>query len=152
LNFSRTSIALYLALVFASGATLGWYGNHVYTAREEQQAKGKGSRRQFDPNEFRKNYLAGMKKQLTLSDDQVQKLSGVLDETRALMNELQKRQLPEQFEIQNAQQKKIRAIFDDEQLKKYDAMLERIRQGNKKNKNSNDNTRPDSSNPKPLPQ
>jgi hypothetical protein len=71
---------------------------------------------------------------LLLSDEQVQKLSDVLDETRALMNELQKRQLPEQFEIQNAQQKKIRAIFDPIQLEKYDQMLERIRQNNR-NKN-----------------
>jgi hypothetical protein len=144
LNFSRTSIALYLGLVFASGATLGWYGNHFYTAREADQSKGKGSRRQFDPNEFRKNYLAGMKKQLLLSDEQVAKLSDVLDETRSLMNELQKRQLPEQFEIQNAQQKKIRAIFDPIQVEKYDQMLERIRQGNKnKNKTPSDNTKPD---------
>lgn len=123
-----------MALVFASGATLGVFGNRYYAARQAEQSKGKGApRRSFNQDEFRKQYLAGMKKQLLLSDEQVQKLSEVLDETRSLMNELQKRQLPEQFEIQNAQQKKIRAIFDSVQIEKYDQMLERIRQ-NSRNK------------------
>lgn len=120
-----------MALVFASGATLGVFGERYYTARQAEQNKGKGSRRGFNQEEFRKQYLAGMKKQLLLSDEQVQKLSGVLDETRAQMNELQKRQLPEQFEIQNEQQRKIRAIFDPIQIEKYDQMLERIRQSNR---------------------
>lgn len=137
MNFSRTTIGLYLALIFASGATLGWFGNRYYAAREAAETAGQTKakyRRSFNQDEFRKQYLAGMKKQLLLSDEQVQKLSGVLDETRSLMNELQKRQLPEQFEIQNAQQAKIRAIFDDIQREKYDQMLERMRQ-NSKNKN-----------------
>lgn len=146
MNFSRTSIALYLALVFASGSTLGWFGNRYYAAREAassgDQTKTK-FRRSFDPNEFRKQYLAGMKKQLLLSDEQVQKLSSVLDETRSLMNELQKRQLPEQFEIQNAQQAKIRAIFDDIQLQKYDQMLERMRQNNRNKNKTPGDTKPD---------
>jgi polyhydroxyalkanoate synthesis regulator phasin len=147
LNFSRTSIALYLALVFASGTTLGWFGNRYYTAREaaisNSQAKVRYGR-SFNPDEFRKQYLAGMKKQLLLSDEQVLKLSSVLDETRALMNELQKRQLPEQFEIQNAQQTKIRAIFDDVQRQKYDQMLERLRQNSRsKNKTPAEAPRPD---------
>jgi hypothetical protein len=132
-----------MALVFASGAALGVFGNRYYTARQEEQTKAKAPRRgSFNQEEFRKQYLAGMKKQLLLSDEQVQRLSNVLDETRAQMNELQKRQLPEQFEIQKAQQLKIRAIFDPIQIEKYDQMLERIRQNSKKSKTPAE--RPDS--------
>ncbi len=138
---------MYLALVFASGTTLGWFGNRYYAAREAATSNGQTKARygrSFNPDEFRKQYLAGMKKQLSLSDDQIEKLSDILDETRSLMNELQKRQLPEQFEIQNAQQKKIRALFNEDQLQKYDQMLERIRQGSRtKNKAPTDATRPD---------
>lgn len=138
MKFSRGTIALYMTLVFASGAAIGVYGNRYYTASVQDTDRSKG-KRPPTPDEFRKMYLTNMKTQLLLSDEQVQKLTAVLDETRALMNDLHKRQLPEQQEIQRAQNEKIRALFDTVQQEKYDAMMKRLseRAKNKGNKARN---------------
>lgn len=132
MKLSRASVVLYLAIVFASGAALGIYGDRYYSATQaaEKAAQNK-AKRPPSPEEFRRNYLNGMQKQLLLSDEQVQKLSAILDETRARMDDLHKRQLPEQRQIQDDQQVKIRALFDSVQLEKYDAMLKRMAERNK---------------------
>lgn len=134
MNLSRGSIALYMGLVFASGAALGVFGDRYYAASTAQNiSKGKG-RRMPSPDEFRKMYLSGMKKQLLLSDDQVAKLGNIMDETRTLMDDMHKRQRPEQDEIQRAQNEKIRAVFDNIQREKYDEMMKRMAEKGKANK------------------
>jgi hypothetical protein len=137
MSSSRATIALYMGLVFASGAALGVYGNRYYEASTAQQDAGKNKgKRNPSPEEFRKMYLSGMQKQLLLSDDQVSKLSNIMDETRSLLDEMHKRQRPEQQEIQRSQNEKIRAIFDNIQRDKYDEMLKRMSERSKsKNKN-----------------
>jgi Spy/CpxP family protein refolding chaperone len=137
MKLSRAGIALYMGLVFASGAALGVFGNRYYTASTAVQpnAKGKGGGKRPSPEEFRQRYLAGMQKQLLLSDEQVKKLGNIMDETRVLMDTLHKRQQPEQAEIQRSQNEKIRAVFDNIQREKYDEMLKRMAEkGKLKNK------------------
>jgi Spy/CpxP family protein refolding chaperone len=124
-----------MGLVFASGAAVGVFGGQYYAASTAQNTNNKGKRGP-SPDEFRKMYLSGMQKQLLLSDEQVAKLSRVMDETRALMDEMHKRQQPEQLEIQRSQNEKIHGLFDDVQREKYDAMMKRMSERNKsKNKN-----------------
>ena len=127
MSLSRASIAVYMALVFASGAALGVFGNRYYVASSNVPTplKGKGPGKRPSPEEFRQRYLDGMKKQLELTDAQVAKLSNIMDETRVLMDDLHKRQSPEQADIQRNQNEKIRAVFDASQRDKYDAMLKR---------------------------
>jgi len=122
---SRATIALYMGLVFASGAALGVYGDRYYAASTAQNTRGKGKRGP-SPEEFRKMYLSGMQKQLLLSDEQVSKLSSLMDETRSLMDEMHKRNRPEQLEIQRSQNERIRALFDNVQREKYDEMVKRM--------------------------
>jgi polyhydroxyalkanoate synthesis regulator phasin len=137
MKLTRASISLYMGLVFASGAAVGVFGDRYYEASSQQQRnRGKG-RRPPSPEEFRKAYLDGMKKQLVLSDEQVSKLGNIMDETRVLMDNMHKRQRPEQEEIQRAQQEKIRAVFDELQRSKYDDMMKRMSERNKKNSNKN---------------
>ncbi|MEO5924894.1 MAG: hypothetical protein ABIR70_13825 [Bryobacteraceae bacterium] len=137
MNSSRATIALYMGLVFASGAALGVYGNRYYTASTEQTStKSTKGKRGPSPEEFRKMYLTAMQKQLLLSDDQVTKLSAVMDETRTLMDDMHTRHRPEQQEIQRSQNEKIRALFDTIQREKYDAMQKRMQErGKSKTKN-----------------
>jgi Spy/CpxP family protein refolding chaperone len=136
MKLSRATIALYMTLVFASGAAVGVFGNRYYQASVQTASnKGKG-RRPPTQDEFRKMYLANMQKELLLSEDQVQKLTAILDETRRLMNDLHQRQAPEQQELQRSQNAKIRAVLDSVQQEKYDAMMKRLaeRAKNKANK------------------
>lgn len=142
MKLSRSSIALYMGLVFASGAALGVFGSRYYTAATAGPTplKGKGGQgKRFSPEEFRQRYLAGMQKQLSLTDAQVKKLDDIMDETRVLMDEMHKRQRPEQENIQRSQNEKIRAVFDATQREKYDDMLKRMAEKGKALKNK---TRP----------
>ncbi len=62
MKLSRASIALYIGLVFLSGASLGAFGNRYYAAKTAENGKGKGKR--LSPDEFRKGFLGYMKKDL----------------------------------------------------------------------------------------
>lgn len=135
MKLSRASIALYMFLVFASGAALGLFGNQYYTQQKAVEA-AKNRKRPPSPEEFRKSYLNGMRKQLLLSEEQIQKLSNIMDETRTLMDDMHKRNRPEELQIQKSQGEKIRGVFDPIQLEKYDAMLKRMQERNR-NKNKN---------------
>jgi hypothetical protein len=117
-----------MGLVFASGAVLGVFGTRYYEA-ETANAKGKGKRP--SPEEFRKNYLSLMQKQLLLNDEQVKKLSSIMDETRTLLDEAHKRAAPERMDIQRSQNEKIRSLFDPIQREKYDAMMQRMQEKGK---------------------
>ena len=77
MKLSRAAIALYVSLVFASGAVLGVFGHRLYTV---SSVSAKAVR---NPEEFRKRTMAEMQTRLKLTDDQVLKLNAIMDETRA---------------------------------------------------------------------
>lgn len=139
MSLSRKTIGLYMALVFASGAAIGVFGNRYYEAAQQSNAPQTKGKRPPTPDEFRKMYLSNMREKLLLSDEQVQKLTAILDETRSQMNDLHKRQLPAQQEIQKQQQDKIRALMDSVQLEKYEAMMKRLADRAKANKAKQNN-------------
>jgi len=128
MNFSRKTIALYVGLVFASGAVLGVFGDRLYTVTTVTKAKNAKP----SPEEFRRGYLGFMQKRLTLTDTQVTKLGLILDETRARMNEVHERTIPEQQEIQKSQSEKIRALLTPAQQTEYDIVVKERRERMKK--------------------
>ena len=128
MNFSRKSIALYVGLVFVSGAVLGVFGDRLYTVTTVTKAKNAKP----SPEEFRRGYLGFMQKRLTLTDPQVTKLGLILDETRARMNEVHDRTIPEQQEIQKSQSDKIRALLSPAQQTEYDVVIKERRERMKK--------------------
>src|ERR1700730_10793100 len=130
MNFSRKSIALYVGLVFVSGAVLGVFGDRLYTVTTVI-SKGKNAPKQ-SPEEFRRGYIGFLQKRLTLTEPQVTKLGLIFDETRARMNEIHERTVPEQQEIQKAQSEKIRALLTPAQESEYENVLKEIRERRKK--------------------
>ena len=128
MNFSRKSIALYVGLVFVSGAVLGVFGDRLYTVTTVTKAKNAKP----SPEEFRRGYLGFMQKRLTLTDSQVTRLGLILDETRARMNEVNERTIPEQKEIQKTQSDKIRALLSPAQQTQYDVVVKERRERIKK--------------------
>jgi hypothetical protein len=129
MNFTRKTIALYVGLVFVSGAVLGVFGDRLYTVTTVTKAKNAKP----SPEEFRRGYLGFMQKRLGLNDAQVTHLGLILDETRARMNEVHDRTIPEQQEIQKSQSEKIRALLTPAQQAEYDVVVkerrERIKKG-----------------------
>ena len=128
MNFSRKTIALYVGLVFVSGAVLGVFGDRLYNVTTVA-SKGKSK---LSPEEFRRGYLGFMQKRLTLTDPQVTQLGLILDETRARMNEVHERTIPEQQEIQKTQSEKIRALLSPAQQSEYDVVIKERRERMKK--------------------
>lgn len=123
MKLSRATIALYMALVFVSGAMLGVFGNRYYTSVATQSKdKGKGKRR-MSPEEFRKGYMTFMERRLKLDADQVKKLGVFLDETQQAMDDLMRRTVPEQQALRQQQTEKIRAMLSEEQKPEYEKML-----------------------------
>jgi len=128
MNFSRKSIALYVGLVFVSGGVLGVFGDRLYTVSTVTKAKNAKP----SPEEFRRGYLGFMQKRLSLSEEQVTHLGLILDETRARMNEVHERTIPEQQEIQKSQSEKIRALLSPTQQSEYDVVIKERRERMKK--------------------
>jgi Spy/CpxP family protein refolding chaperone len=113
----RTSLTagLYLVLLFFSGIAVGAFGLHLYT---------QGSVSARNPDEFRRRYIAELQTKLKLTDDQVNKLGPILDETRRRHRELMEKHRPEMKAIQDDQVGKIRAILMDSQQSEYTKLLE----------------------------
>ena len=129
MNFSRKTIALYVGLVFVSGAVLGVFGDRLYTVTT---VVNKGKNAKPSPEEFRRGYLGFMQKRLSLTDEQVNKLGLILDETRVRMNEIHERTVPEQQDIQKMQSEKIRALLTPAQQAEYDIVVKERRERMKK--------------------
>jgi len=128
MNISRKSIAFYVGLVFLCGGVLGVFGDRLYTVSTVTKVKNAKP----SPEEFRRGYLGFMQKRLTLTDPQVTRLGLILDETRARMNEVHERTIPEQQEIQKAQSEKIRALLTPAQQIEYDVVIKERREKMKK--------------------
>ena len=132
MKLSRPAILLYMSLVFASGAVLGVFGERAYNVSAIAKAKAAKP----SPEQYRRDYIEFMHKRLSLTDSQVTRLGLIFDETRALMNEIHERAIPEQQNIRRSQTEKIRAILNPEQQPEYDRLLkereERMKKGGKK--------------------
>ena len=112
-----------------SGAVLGVFGDRLYTVTT---VAGKGKNAKLSPEEFRHGYIGFMQKRLSLTEPQVTKLGLIFDETRARMNEIHERAVPEQQEIQKSQSEKIRELLTPAQQSEYEVMLKERREKMKK--------------------
>jgi Spy/CpxP family protein refolding chaperone len=114
---STLTTGLYLALLFLSGVAVGIFGHRLYTLNSVNASNPR------NPEEFRRRYVAEMRKRLNLTDDQVAHLGPILDDTRQRHHELVEKHRPEFKAIQDEQVKKIRGILTDAQQAEYTTML-----------------------------
>ncbi len=126
MKLTRWAIAMYVGLVFSSGAVLGAFVHRAFTA----SAVSANTPR--NPEEFRKRFQAEMRARLKLTDDQAVKLEKIMEETRAQFHKTRSVIEPEMQRIRQAQQERIHAILDAEQDIEWDQVRrerdERIRQ------------------------
>jgi Spy/CpxP family protein refolding chaperone len=130
MKFSRTAIILYMGLVFVCGAVLGVFGQRLYSASTVISATNRPK-----PEELRKKALAEYQSRLKLTDDQVSKMNGLMDETRARVGEVRKSMHPQYERIHQEQTEKVRAILSPEQRAEYDRMLKEREERQKQNGN-----------------
>ena len=113
----QAKIALYVALVFGSGILLGTFGHRFYTATTVSAKAGPAK-----PAPYRARYMEESQRRLNLSEAQLTKLMQIFDETRARMDEVNRRMEPEMLQIRNEQIDKIRAMLNPEQLIEYEKL------------------------------
>jgi hypothetical protein len=115
---STLTTSLYLALLFLGGVAVGVFGHRLYTLNSVN-----ASVNPRNPEEFRRRYVAEMRKRLKLTDDQVTSLGPILDETRQRHHQLVDKHRPEFKAIQDEQIRKIRGILTEAQQAEYTTML-----------------------------
>ena len=119
MKLSRLTIALYVALIFASGVVLGVFGHSLY-AVTTVISKGGGTPK---PEELRKKRVAEMQTRMKLTDEQVAKINSIYDETRAKFHEVRERYRPEMDALEKAQRDQVRSILSPDQRLEYEKML-----------------------------
>ena len=127
MKLSRGAIALYVGLVFASGAVLGAFGHRLYTVSTVSAKGPKNS------EEFRKLYMEENKARLNLSPEQIAKWEFLLDESRVRTREAFRRLDPEIQTIRSEQIQKIEDMLKPEQRTEYEKLRKEREERNKKN-------------------
>jgi len=145
---SKLSALLSLTLVFVSGAVLGAFAYRLYFASPVLGTRiSPTSNQKKSPEEFRKNYIATITKDVKLDPEQIKQLNVILDETRDEFNQLNEKSKPERDEmnarkdafdakwrpafeaIHNKQVERINAILREDQRSLYASFqAERARQ------------------------
>jgi len=125
MKLTRSAIALYMAIVFASGGVLGFYANRLYAVSTTQPRPAAKS--QQSPQEFRKGLVSFYKKRLDLNDEQTQKLELILDEVSAQYQAQFKKEReairPELNRIRQEQIDRITEMLNAKQKEKYSELL-----------------------------
>jgi len=121
-------IALYLLLVFISGAVVGALGYRTY------KPPSASSNARVSPEEFRRQYLQEIKTRVNLSDDQLEKVNTILDETRTRFHDARDKHNDIVKQIGEEQRAKMKAILSPDQLPKAEQFWQDRDQRQKQNK------------------
>ena len=116
---SRFSAAIYLTLVFLSGALVGGLSYRLYAVRTVSAIT---SPPRPTPDEARRRYIATMRDKVKLDDQQIEQLNHILDETRSAFDDVRTKMRTEGQAIQNLQVERITAILRDDQKPLYTAL------------------------------
>ncbi len=109
-------IALYLFLVFVSGAVVGALGYRTY------KPPTASSNSPVTPEDARRKYIQEMQTRAHLTDDQLQQVNAILDETRSRFHAARDKHNQVVKEIGDQQRAKVRAILTADQLPKVEQL------------------------------
>ncbi len=121
-------IALYLFLVFVSGAVVGALGYRTY------KPPTASSNSPLSPEDARRQYIREMQTRANLTGDQLQQVNSILDETRSRFHEARDKHNQVVKEIGEQQRAKVRAILTADQLPKVEQLWQERDQRAKQNK------------------
>ena len=121
----RFSVALQLFVVFASGILVGGLAYRVYTARSgaPPMMMGPPMGRGGGPS-FRDRWVNEMRERLELRDDQVRRLTEILEFTGRGFRDSKRRYDVDIKMLQDRQQTQIRQMLDSRQRTEYEKMLQ----------------------------
>jgi uncharacterized membrane protein len=106
-------IALYLFVVFISGAVVGALGYRTYNPPSAAATPR-------NPEDFRKQYISEIERRVNLTDEQLQKINAWLDEARTRFHEARDKHNEVVHQIEQEYRAKVRVMLTPEQLPKYE--------------------------------
>ncbi|HEY7387580.1 MAG TPA: hypothetical protein VH640_03680 [Bryobacteraceae bacterium] len=112
---SRLSAAIYLSLVFLSGALVGGLSYRLYAVNTVNAVNGSGRPPRLNPEEARRRYMDEIRTKVKLDDEQIRQVNTILDETRAQFDQVRRKMNSEGRAIYDLQGEKIAAILRDDQ-------------------------------------
>ena len=116
-------VYLYFTLTFVLGIILGSGGEYYF-----MWSTGRMSHRGFNKDRA----VAHFKKELNLSADQVQQISGIFDDTSQKVRELQKQTEPQFQALHQDTRGRIRQILNPDQVTKFDALMTQVDERHKR--------------------
>jgi hypothetical protein len=110
-------ITLYLLLVFLSGGVVGALGYRTYNPPTARSGSAPPS-----PEEWRRQYIDESRSRLDLTNDQVEKLTAILDQTDARFHDVRQRDNQQISQIREEHFVRVRAILTPDQVPKYEKL------------------------------
>ena len=114
----RSTVILWLLVVFASGTTVG-VATYRYFTRDMQAPESRPSR-----DQVRQEYLGKLRDRVGVSEDQIARIVALLDEGRAASDARRHSYDADMKAIQDDTREKIRALLSPEQLSRYETWRE----------------------------
>ncbi len=118
------SAAIYLSIVFLSGAVVGGFAHRLYMVNTVTASRSQRP----SPEEYRKRYLQEMRTRLKLNQGQVVSLQQIMDETSQRLRDVREKDRPLFKAIDDDHVRKVEALLTPEQKTEY----EKIRQEREK--------------------
>jgi len=121
MNRKSLPIAFYLLLVFVSGALVGALGYRTYNP---PTARGSAGNTGTHPGtaDFRRPYIEESRSRLKLTDDQVAKLTAILQQTDARFHEVREHDNEQVRQIREENYERVRTILTPEQIPEYEKL------------------------------
>jgi len=110
--------ALYVVLVFVSGAVVGGFADRLYTAKSVSASVNLPK-----PADWRKKYVEDITKRVHLSPQQVGELGAILDDTQTKYHEEHDRSKQQLALFHTEQVQKVHDILSPVQLPDYEKFL-----------------------------
>jgi hypothetical protein len=143
MKLSRATIVLYVGLVFVSGAVLGFFANRLYSASAVSASKAEASTKNPPtPEEFRKWLTGYYQKRLELTDDQVQKMNVILDESQAQVKAIHSQMDPQLDAVHANQITRMNLMLAPAQQAEYEKMRKERQEKEKEKQGQRRNGRP----------
>jgi hypothetical protein len=118
---SKLSVAIYLSLVFLSGALVGGLSYRLYAVNTVNAVNGGGRPPRPNPEEARRHYMDEIRAKVNLDESQMRQVNQILDETRTQFDQIRQKMNAEGRAIYELQGEKIAAILRDDQKPLFSA-------------------------------
>lgn len=117
---SKQVAALYLGLVFATGAGFGYAASEFFSSKSAEAV----TQSTLSAHQYRQRLLEDLDAALNLDEEQIDEILTILDDVGERWHEVRDAMEPEFEAIRNERATRIMTVLTEEQRKQYSLILE----------------------------